>query len=77
MNFKVSKGQVINQAQIAVYNAVHNQLYILKNNQYNNTAADTIGDMIIFAIDAAVVSMVNNIYTDEEFEEDIQLRDKV
>jgi hypothetical protein len=75
MNFKKPKIDVINEAQTAAMGAMFNQLNMIKNGSVSSVA-ESIGYMVTYAIDAAIVSLVNNIYTDQEFEEDLTLRDK-
>lgn len=77
MNFKKSKLEVINEAR----NATKDSLYIhfgnLKSNLLNNSTIDNL-DYIRIAIeasiDAAIRNLVENTYTDQEFEEDLTLR---
>ena len=70
MNFKKPKGDVIADANEAVYATVRE---FFNNRQGCEFNTDLLCDAITFAMDSAVVSLVNNIYTDQEFEEDIGL----
>ena len=70
MNFKKSKGDVIADANEAVYATVRKFLNNREGCQFNE---ELLCDAIVYAMDSAVVSLVNNIYTDQEFEEDIGL----
>lgn len=73
MNFKKPKGQVIHEANAAAFEVVRHRINTIR---YSSPASglDAMGDMMVFAIDAAIVSIVNNMYTDDEFESDIGLK---
>ena len=73
MNFKKPKRQVIDDAHAAAYSIVVsnlNQLHSSPMNSLHNTLERTIAN----AIEAAIASLVHDIYTDEEFEQDLNLR---
>jgi hypothetical protein len=79
MNFKKPKQQVIEDASYAASNEISSAFSNIKSN-YMYTNAGSVIDNMQYAISSgirkAVESIVNNTYTDEEFEEDINLRDK-
>lgn len=79
MNFKKSKEEVINNAQWAAKDALQNAITNIKFNGYNNSqinVLDTLEAGIAHAIGQAIRSIVEDTYTDQEFEEDLMLRDK-
>ena len=84
MNFKTSKNQVVD-------NATHRAEYIMRrmteemrHNRYDpygggGSAYGNLGrmeHMVVLAIREAIMSVVDDIYTDEEFEQDLGLTDK-
>jgi len=79
MNFKKPKEVVINEAWSAANATISQAFDSLKYGYVNNSGSSNI-DSIKFAISHgirnAIESLVENTYTDQEFEEDIQLRNK-
>lgn len=73
MNFKKPKSEVIQDATKAAFSAIDNHMYNIQSGPINSIG-NSVANMMKFAIDAAVVSLVNNVYTDEEFEKDLNLR---
>ena len=79
MNFKKPKDQVIYDADQAANNALYNGFSQLKNGMMGNTPGsniDTIQYTIQRAIGEAIRSVVENVYTGEEFEDDIGIGSK-
>jgi len=79
MNFKKPKHEVINDARYAASNVISSAFNNLKYNMMNNSGQSTIDSLqyaMTDAISMAIESVVNNVYTDEEFEQDLNLRDK-
>ena len=79
MNFKKSKDDVISDANIAAVDAVGKAFSSLKYNIGRTTPEqhiDLVQHAINMGIYEAIKSIVHNIYTDEEFEQDIMLRPK-
>ena len=77
MNYKKSKNEVINEAWAAANSSLYSDFYNLKNglmNNSNNSNLDQIQQAISQGIEAAIRSLVENTYTDQEFEEDLSLR---
>ena len=75
MNFKKPKQQVAQDAANRAQNIIMNSLSV-----HNNGNVGGIGYSITTAISdgikEAILSMMDDMYTDQEFEEDIGLRDK-
>ena len=79
MNFKKPKEEVINEAWMAAEGVLQEAFNGLKHGvMYSNTNSniDSIKFGISEGIRRAIESLVENTYTDQEFEEDLQLRDK-
>jgi len=75
MNFKKSKNQVVNDATAAAHSRISYSLQQVNNGNISNVG-DVVRQAIIDAIGEAIRSLVNDTYTDQEFEEDMTLRDK-
>jgi hypothetical protein len=79
MNFKKPKEHVIADAQIAAENILASAFNNLKYG-YRSNSIDSTLDQIQYAVSTAIASsirsLVENTYTDQEFEEDIGLKDK-
>ena len=76
MNFRKPKQDVINEAFFAAQTELNNKFYQLKNNYVDNsttTNLDCIQSAVAMSIEAAIRSLVENTYTDQEFEEDLTL----
>ena len=75
MNFKKPREQVAKDAAHKAFNAIQSNMH-----QHNNGNLSGIGYSISQAvqmgIEEAIKSMIEDMYTDVEFEEDLQLRDK-
>ena len=76
MNFKKPKHQVIQDASWNAYNAIQYNLMQMYSGPITNIGP-MVSEAIRIGIEQALTSMINDIYTDAEFEEDINLRDKV
>ena len=79
MNFKKPKHQVIDEAMGAASSSMYQTISDIKYNGQSHTLGsnlDRLGAGINVAIASAVRSLVENMYTDQEFEEDLTLRDK-
>lgn len=77
MNFKKPKQEVLNKATTDAYSAINNQLSYIKYNYSDNSPKSIISSIemaINEGIRAALTSIVEDIYTDEEFEKDLTLR---
>ena len=79
MNFKKPKQQVIDEAAYAASGQIYHAIGNIKNG-YMNEAPNSMLDQLAWGIEAAVrsavKSIVENTYTDQEFEEDLNLKDK-
>ena len=79
MNFKKPKQEVINDAYNAangmIYSAFENVKYGYVQNT-NSSNIDALRHGITEGIRMAIQSLVENTYTDQEFEEDMGLKDK-
>jgi hypothetical protein len=80
MNFKKPKQQVLDEAQMRAEDRIRG---VLRNTLFQGASMDpnsTI-NLLTFAISQGIAealkSMMENVYTDQEFEEDIGLRDKL
>ena len=73
MNFNRSKDEVITRANIKACDAVYG---VLNNLQYSQIGSvqQTVALAITEGIRVAIESLVNDTYTDEEFEKDIGLK---
>lgn len=72
MNFKKSKQEVITDANIAAMNRVSAELSSYNYSQINSVQ-HTIERAITSGIEAAIRSLVDNIYTNDDFEKDLKL----
>ena len=76
MNFRKPKQDVINEAFFAAQTELNNKFYQLKNGYVDNSTTsnlDHIQNAVAMSIEAAIRSLVENTYTDQEFEEDLTL----
>ena len=75
MNFKKPKQQLASEASWRAYNKITSNLNSL---QYSNQTgfAPIIAEAVRDGIEEALNSLIENIYTDQDFEEDLTLRDK-
>jgi hypothetical protein len=73
MNFNKPKHQVINDAHIRAMEAVNYNMNQLAFTQ-TGSVKDVVGRAISDGIRAAIDSLVNDTYTDEQFEQDIGLK---
>lgn len=73
MNFRRPKNEVISNANIAAMNAIQIRFNNLQYSQMS-TVKDTVAYAMSEGIRAAIESLVNDTYTDEEFESDIGLK---
>lgn len=77
MNFKKTKAEVINDAFCAADSHLMSGFNSLKHQLGYNSPIDNLDQikMVVSAsISAAITSLVENIYTDEEFEKDLTLK---
>jgi len=75
MNFKKPKNQVALDASWAAYNQINYQLIQINNGNIGNVGF-VISEAIRVGIEEAIKSMLDDIYTDAEFEEDLGLAEK-
>jgi uncharacterized protein YjgD (DUF1641 family) len=75
MNFKKPKEQIASDAANRAYNKIQTNLAQMHNNSMSMMGY-TVSQAISDGIREAILSMVEDTYTDQEFEQDIGLRDK-
>ena len=75
MNFKRPKHEVASDASWRAMYAIQEQLNQINNGNIVNVGS-TVTNAIRMGIEQALLSMMDDIYTDAEFEEDMGLKDK-
>ena len=75
MKFKKPKEQVASDAANKAYNKIQSKLAQMHHNSMSTMGYD-ITQAISDGIREAILSMIEDTYTDQEFEQDIGLRDK-
>lgn len=73
MNFNKPKHEVIEEARREAMSELMSKLSQLNYTQVNSIQY-VLQEAIVAAIDGAITSLVNNVYTDDEFERDIKLK---
>lgn len=79
MNFKKPRRQVLDEAQKVAEDRIRSMMYSITGHGASmdpNSVVNTLTMAVSFGIAGALESMMDNVYTDQEFEEDIGLRDK-
>ena len=78
MNFKKPKDDVLNEARLQADVSFANMLRssLPCGNFDRDSVISAVGQAVSWAMHDALKSLIDNIYTDADFEEDMNLRDK-
>lgn len=78
MNFKKPKDDVLNEARLQADVSFANMLRssLPYGNFDRDSVISAVGQAVSWAMHDALKSLIDNIYTDADFEEDMNLRDK-
>ena len=79
MNFKRPRDEVVYAAQAAARNAFCNKLQQILPSTYHikhDSTLSAVSEAVSYAIGMAILELMDNVYTDVEFEEDLTLREK-